>query len=281
MRKLHRILPAALAGAALLFITASPAPAASKKSEGPVEIGMNSKKTAKKSSADPFFPIILLEPGSYVLVSNLDVSLDPLATADTDAIQIAADNVSLNMNGFSIIGPAICTGSPVDDCEPSGEVEAGTGIDACAADVCAKNTTVMEGTVRGMPGRGVRLGDGARVERVRAEENGEGGIETGESSAVSDSQALRNDDFGITAGDSSRLIHNNATGNGGPGISTGENCVVVGNVLTGNVTGLFISNNSGYLENILTDNDTNVSSQGVGDPEQLGKNLCGNDTGCP
>ena len=45
--------------------------------------------------------------------------------------------------------------------------------------------------------------------------------------------------------------------------------------------GLFIANNSGYLENIVTDNDTNVSSQGVGDPDQLGKNLCGNDTGCP
>lgn len=274
MRKLQPILAICLI---LLLGAAGPA-RAGKNNEGPIPIAQDMKKNKKSES---LFPIVLVEPGAYVLVTNLDVALDPLATPDTDAIQIAADNVSLNMNGFSIIGPATCTGSPVDSCEPVGETEAGSGVDACPADVCAKNTSVHDGTIHGMPGRGLRLGDGARVERVRAEENGEGGIEVGSDSAVSDCQAIGNDAFGISSGDSSRLLHNTATGNGGPGTSTGERCVVAGNVLTGNVTGLFLRNNSGYFENVVTGNDADVSAEGAGDPEQLGKNLCGNDTGCP
>ncbi|MDP3940462.1 MAG: hypothetical protein Q8R92_20290 [Deltaproteobacteria bacterium] len=278
MRKFQRITKIALATLAALILTTSPA-LAGKKNDGPVQIGQDLQKNKKTSES--LFPIVILEPGAYVLVTNLDLTIDPLATADTDAIQIAADNVSLNMNGFSIIGPGSCTGSPVDDCDPSGEVEGGSGVDACAGEGCVKNTTVVDGTIRGMPGHGLRLGDAARVERIRAEENGEGGIGVGGNSAVTYCQAIRNDDFGIAGGDSSRLTHNTASGNGGPGTSAGEQCFVAGNVLTGNIIGLFIADNSGYLENIVTDNNTNVSSQGVGDPDQLGKNLCGNDTGCP
>jgi hypothetical protein len=263
-----------------LLLAAPPAMAGKSNSDGPIPIGQGASNKNKKSS-NSAFPIVIAEPGSYVLASNLDLTIDQGATPDTDAIQITADNVKLDMNGFSILGPAVCSGDPVTACDPTGAVEAGSGVDACTGGECVKNTTVVDGTIHGMPGKGLRLGDGARVERVRAEEDGEGGIQIGNGGAVSDCQAIRNDAFGISAGDSSRLTHNTGTGNGGPGVSTGDDSLVAGNVLTGNVIGLFISNNSGYLENIMTGNNTNVSSQGAGDPDQLGKNLCGNNPDCP
>ena len=45
----------------------------------------------------PGFPVSIARPGSYRLTSNLRLQSGP-------AIEITADNVSLNLNGFSIIG---------------------------------------------------------------------------------------------------------------------------------------------------------------------------------
>ena len=47
---------------------------------------------------EPGFPVSITRPGSYRLTSNLR---SPSAVA----IEIAADNVSLNLNGFAVIGP--------------------------------------------------------------------------------------------------------------------------------------------------------------------------------
>jgi hypothetical protein len=48
----------------------------------------------------PGFPVSITRPGSYRLTSNL-------RSPSGVAIEIAADNVSLNLNGFSIIGPNV------------------------------------------------------------------------------------------------------------------------------------------------------------------------------
>jgi hypothetical protein len=45
----------------------------------------------------PGFPVSITRPGSYRLTTNLRTSSGP-------AVEIVADNVSLNLNGFSIIG---------------------------------------------------------------------------------------------------------------------------------------------------------------------------------
>ena len=48
----------------------------------------------------PGFPVSITRPGSYRLTTNLRTPSGP-------AIEIVADNVSLNLNGFSIIGSSI------------------------------------------------------------------------------------------------------------------------------------------------------------------------------
>ena len=54
----------------------------------------------------PGFPVTLSQRGSYRLTSNLDID-DPNATA----IEITADYVTLDLDGFAITGPAdLCEG---------------------------------------------------------------------------------------------------------------------------------------------------------------------------
>src|SRR5712692_4005736 len=60
----------------------------------------------------PGFPVTISVPGSYRLSGNLTVP-----DANTTAIQVTADNVTLDLNGFSIIGPTVCVGT---SCSPTG-----------------------------------------------------------------------------------------------------------------------------------------------------------------
>src|SRR5215472_14139869 len=59
------------------------------------------------------FPIMICQSGSYRLSGNLTIS-----DANADGIDINSDNVTLDLNGFSILGPVVCSGSPLT-CNPS------------------------------------------------------------------------------------------------------------------------------------------------------------------
>src|SRR5262245_59149281 len=63
------------------------------------------------------FPVTISRAGSYRLSGNLTVP-----NQNTTAIEITADNVTIDLNGFSILGPVVCSGSPLA-CTPA----AGTG----------------------------------------------------------------------------------------------------------------------------------------------------------
>src|SRR5882724_7856320 len=55
----------------------------------------------------PGFPVTISQPGSFRLSGNLIVP-----DLNTTAIHITADRVTLDLNGFSITGPAVCTARP-------------------------------------------------------------------------------------------------------------------------------------------------------------------------
>src|SRR5262249_22472005 len=55
----------------------------------------------------PGFPVTISQPGSYRLSGNLVVP-DP----GTTAVEITADNVTLDLNGFAIMGPNVCLPNP-------------------------------------------------------------------------------------------------------------------------------------------------------------------------
>lgn len=180
--------------------------------DGVVLIDQRAAMAGKVTTGDAAgFPVTISQPGAYRLTSNLTVP-----DAATTAIQITADDVSLDLNGFAIIGPNTCSGNPVQ-CTYSGG--AGIGIMAVApvGVISPANVRVMNGVVRGMGGHGIRmLGDGTVVERVHSLMNGGPGIVVGEG-AVIDSMAKYN-----------------ATGAAVVGL------IVRGTVSTNNVFGIFI-----------------------------------------
>jgi hypothetical protein len=156
------------------------------------------------------FPIVICQSGSYRLSGNLTVT-----NASTDAILVSTDNVSIDLNGFSIVGPSVCTGIPVTSCSPGSTViGSGEGVDGALH----SNIAVVNGSVRGMGDAGIILGPGGKVENIRAESNFFNGI------------------F-VTSG---TVVGNTVVSNGGNGISAGlesvgPNPFVGGNIVSGNL----------------------------------------------
>ena len=118
----------------------------------------------------PGFPVTLSERGSYRLTSNLDYrELDGVVTA----ISIAASGVTIDLNGFSVIGPTVCTGYPVESCSPTSDsypsaIESRSHLNG--------QTVIRNGTVRGSPGRAVLVQRGSVVEDVAVTHNARGGV---------------------------------------------------------------------------------------------------------
>jgi hypothetical protein len=232
----------------------------------------------------PGFPVTISQPGSYVLTSNLTVPDE-----NTTAIQITANNVTLDLNGFTIQGPTVCDAPPPTFQFACTQTGTGRGIDAPSRN----QTIVVNGVVRGMGGIGVNLGTNARVERVNTVSNGSigisagdastvsgntvqfnggGGISTGFLGTVSDNVAAVNGGVGISSGFSSTVTGNSAGANSGHGIVAGQGSLLSNNSASGNGgAGLNLSVHAGYTHNVMSVNGSGaVTGFGV----SLGQNLC-------
>jgi len=266
------------------------------------------------------FPIVISEPGSYRLKSNLVVP-----DANTTAIRLDADGVTIDLNGYSISGPTVCTPLPVTSCTPTG------GGDGVGGGSGGRDSTVVNGTIRGMGNDGVALEDRARIEHVRAVSNGNNGISATGNSIVADNVTYQNGNRGIALGPSSVVRNNTAFGNKVVGIDLGDwtvatgntanfnayggiqcllSCTLTGNVVHGNggspavgsgngiqsngdstvigntatnnlVGGLTIGPRSGYVNNVANGNNGGDAFQQVFGGLQMGTNVCGGDTTCP
>jgi hypothetical protein len=115
----------------------------------------------------PGFPVTISVSGSYRLSSNLTVP-----DANTTAIQINTDNVTIDLNGFSILGPVVCSCCPTS-CSPNN----GSGVGITSSN---SNITISNGIVRGFGTSGISLiGAAGRVEGVTASNNNQNGISIG------------------------------------------------------------------------------------------------------
>jgi parallel beta-helix repeat protein len=231
------------------------------------------------------FPVTISQSGSYRLSGNLTVP-----NADTTAIEVTADYVTIDLNGFAILGPTECTGEPTT-CVPTGT---GDGIHANSR----KAITVLNGKIAGMGSSGVALeglfpaDEGAIVRGVQSISNGQYGIRAVSGATVSGNVARRNGAHGIFV-DLGTVSGNTATSNGGDGIKAGGGGTVTGNTVVGNDgdgievghglvsgnavlsnahRGLFMGQSTGYLGNTLIDNGAAHSVEGG---FNLGQNVCG------
>jgi hypothetical protein len=193
----------------------------------------------------PGFPVTLSRGGSYRLSGNLTV-----ADADTGGILITAPNVTLDLNGFSVLGPVHCiyNGAEVF-CDFTGS---GVGI---LSNVPGMNeyegSAITNGVVRGFGNHGVSLGSGALIDRLRVIGNGGDGIRAYAAVAITHSLAVYNRLNGYY-GNNLNVQFSHAATNGQHGINANVNTGYGNNVLSGNL-----------------DEDATSS------PVQLGGNLCG------
>jgi len=287
----------------LLFLTlAGPALAV----DGVLEINKACALAGCFSGDAPGFPVTINASAglSYRLTSDLAVG-----GTGTDRIQIQADHVTLDLNGFTIR----CV-SLFPPCPGNGS---GIGVNG----LNSSNLTVRNGTVRAMPANGFKLvGSFNRIDDVRAIGNGGNGIEVGNHGSVKGSLAVSNKADGIFGGNNAVIITGNtANENVGTGISTGDGAIVSGNVVykngihgisaltgsvvsenlasknvdigiavssqclvqrnvaRGSVTGIALGIGSAYRENVVNDN----TGSSIGGGVNLGDNSCNGTATCP
>jgi hypothetical protein len=197
----------------------------------------------------PGFPVVLSSSGSYRLTGNLQVS-----DANTTAVRINANDITVDLNGFTISGPTVCSVVPTE-CSPTGT---GDGVFASAV---ARNATVLNGTVRGMGRRGVSIGTQSRIERVHAISNGEIGLFPNTVCTVSNSTADRNGTVGIRVGNRCLVLNSTSTFNGGVGLQFGAG--------------------SGYANNVVEQNNGGSGNPQVSGGLEIGSNVCDGDLVCP
>ena len=156
----------------------------------------------------------ITKSGSYFFGSNF---VSALKNSPVISVAPGVNNVTINLNGFSIIGPGV----------------AGTGAGIKAP--TNSGIIVVNGTITKIPGNAVVVGSNSTVAGMQI------------------------------------------IGNAGDGVQCSSNCLVNSNIVTNNTgTGLnFVDGSSGYQNNIISGNGTNVTGG-----TNMGHNVCGTSL-CP
>jgi hypothetical protein len=219
------------------------------------------------------FPIHITQPGSYKLSENLIVP-----DANTTVIVIDTDNVTIDLDGFSITGPVVCSGTSC-----SGSSFYARGIE----DPGHSDIVVRNGTIQGMGGHGIAFeGNSLLVENMRIRSNGYGGMLLAGTNAIvrhnniaqhcgSNAMEIQVDGFLI----SDNVLTGCGPGHTGAGVSVpilGGAGSVVRNVVSNYQFGLALNANTSYSGNVLNTNNNVLPGSGI----NLGQNLCGT-VACP
>lgn len=173
---------------------------------------------------------VISQPGSYYLTANVT------AAAGKHGIVIASDHVSLDLNGFALLGSA----------------SAGDGISLGDAARYYKNVEIRNGVIRGWAGSGVNMQiDNGRIENLRVSNCSLAGISTGTSNGM----VIRGNTVadcvagGIFTGNAALVEGNTVVYAGtlgdGPGIAAADGSTIRGNTVRAvRDTGIFAGGQS-------------------------------------
>lgn len=250
---------------------------------GPVEPTMKSldevepriaiNETNTPGDADSMFRITV--PGSYYLTSGFFVV--PLIDGDEIGIEVAADDVTIDLGGFVITGTEKTTsGIAVDGNTWSGLTVingAITGFDDGIAMLPGNEyATIRDVRVSGNRARGIDAGRYAHVERCNAFGNGTIGIDVGGGSRVYACTSTTNDGAGIYADSYSIVRDNFVRENSGRGIRAVGGCMVEDNLVREN--GFDITEGMGIqldgFQNRVQGNHVNLNAFAI---KSIGENL--------
>lgn len=151
---------------------ASSAPA----QEGAIEINDARARAGGVTGSDtPGYPVTIDAPGSYRLTGNLGAP-----DANTDIIRVVAPDVTINLNGFLLLGASSCAQNATGPiCTPTGggrgihsnsygtTIRNGVlqGFASVGIDIVGAAATVEDVSVFGTGGPAISVGEGFRVQR--------------------------------------------------------------------------------------------------------------------
>lgn len=162
-------------------------------------------------------PCTITAPGSYYLGKSLS-----LATQDTHGITIEAGNVTLDLNGYALIGPGKTVGS--------------SGDAVYVVNPHKHNITVCNGAITGWRGVGVDANYtlNAQLTGLKVSNNGGAGIDAGYGAVITDNASILNGGDGIWAGPGSVVRSNVCRSNGQNGISASNDSAIADNACANN-----------------------------------------------
>ena len=235
---LYALLFLALAGSALA-------------GDGRVEISQAGMEAGGITPGDaPGPPVSLNVQGSYVFTSDL-LTTDP----NQDMVVIAADHVTIDMNGFKIQGPTTCTtteptppGQPETSC-----TQTGTGSGVTDLGVTRKALTITNGRFTGLGEHCIDnlATEHAFVERCSCDNAGDHGMRFGCCGFVGVVQVDHVGGDAIVTGDWSYLDDVSTVQSGGNGLVTGSDSQVFESRSTGNVENGFVLDGGSTLHSSI------------------------------
>jgi parallel beta-helix repeat protein len=206
-------------------------------------------------------PVAITVPGSYYLTGDL------LGPSDSDGITINVNDVTIDLNGFRLVGAAgSLRGIAVNGVHTGISIRGGSvrnwgqvGINAFSA----YGTHLSDLTVANCASNGLLTGEGSIVRGCTLRDNGGAGMRTGANSRVLDCTSAGNDGIGIMA-HFGCLIANCASAANYEGInaaaaSTVKDCTVRNN----NFDGIKVSGGCVVTANLSENNGRNGSGAGI------------------
>lgn len=178
---------------------------------GPVAPTMKSLDKVEPRIPITYAGTSISQPGSYYLTRDL-------TTANANAITISASRVTLDLNGFSIVGqPGASKGIVVNGAQ--------------------RDITIRNGTITNWPVRGIEASsnENCRFFDLTFAECGFDGIMAGSHALISNCVSRDNGEDGIHAGTYSVVTNCTTSGNGGCGFKLDGNAVITGCTATANV----------------------------------------------
>jgi parallel beta-helix repeat protein len=183
----------------------------------------------------PGFPVTISEPGSYRLASNLTVIPDRTA-----GILIAADNVTIDLGGFSIgSGGNGDFGIVTNDSHHTNLIIRNGTIARVSAGVSLEgNPSVSITRLRvhqSFDFAAITVGDNASITDSTIYDNHAEGMRVGMNSLITGNVIFNNGADGIDAGDGSIISGNTVSNNAGTGgIVCSSSCTINGNMVSSN-----------------------------------------------
>lgn len=197
-------------------------------------------------------PFSITAAGAYYLTANLSPG------ANQNGIVVAADNVVIDLCGFTLTG---------------GGGGSGEGISASGA---RTNIVVRNGTVRSWPGSGINFHDSGSsqviVQSVGSISNTFTGIALRNGSRAVDCVASGNSQRGFLVDNDCLVEQCKAAGNLTAGIAAGAGCRLTANQATGNATGLAITGTGNIVANNIV--KTNTDNYNLAQGNQIDLLLC-------